>query len=159
MQHEGPVDGQFSALHPVPLIEVFTGEAWIAGDATGGYKSLSWVWAKALRAPGVIFLSGETMQHEGPVDGQFSALHPVPLIEVFTGEAWIAGDATGGYKSLSWDWAKAPRDPGVMFLPGETIQHEGAVEGQFSALQPVPLIEVFTGDAWTAGGATGGYRS
>jgi len=46
-----------------------------------------------------------------------------------------------------------------MFLSGETIQHEGAVDGQFSALQPVPLIDVLTGDAWIAGGATGGYRS
>ena len=68
-------------------------------------------------------------------------------------------DATGGYKSLSWDWARDPRDPGVMFLLGETMQHEGAVDGQFSALQPVPLIDVLTGDAWIAGGATGGYRS
>jgi hypothetical protein len=33
-----------------------------------------------------------------------------------------------------------------MFLSGETIQHEGAVDGQGSALQPGPLIEVFTGD-------------
>jgi len=43
-----------------------------------------------------------------------------------------------------------------MFLPGETMQHEVFVDGHASALHPVPLMEVFTGDASTAGGACGG---
>ena len=51
-------------------------------------------YTKALPSePGVIFLSGETMQHDGPVDGQFAALHPAPLMVVLTGEAWTAGCA------------------------------------------------------------------
>ena len=43
-----------------------------------------------------MFLSGETMQHDGAVDGHNEALQPGPLAVVLTGEACTTGEATGG---------------------------------------------------------------
>lgn len=43
-----------------------------------------------------MFLSGETMQQDGPVDGHAAALHPAPLMVVLTGDGYTAGEAYGG---------------------------------------------------------------